>query len=89
MCYDKIHIQITVEDKLGEPVIVGPKMKIDYTIMMNLMKIGCKNGLWEKVTHVFLERRALILEVLSFLQSAVYVYSKLKIIVVSSGKRPL
>jgi len=45
--YDKIHIQITVGDKLGKHVVGGPKMKIDFTIMMDLMQIGCKNGMWE------------------------------------------
>jgi hypothetical protein len=87
--YDKIHIQITVGDKLGKPLVGGPKMKIDYTILMDVKKIGCKNGMWEKVTHVFLERRALISEVLSFLQIAIHVYSNLKIIVVRSENRPL
>ena len=50
-------------------------MKIDYTITMDLKQIGCKNGMWEKVVYVFLERRALISEALSFLQTASHVYS--------------
>jgi hypothetical protein len=64
-------------------------MKIDYSVMINLRQISCKNGMWELVAHVFLEKRALISAALSFLQSAVYVYSNLKIIVVTSEDRPL
>ena len=46
MC-DKINIQFTVGDKLGKPIVGGPKMKILYTIMMELKQIICKNGMWE------------------------------------------
>jgi len=51
--YDKIHIQIIVGNKLGKPLVGEPKIKIVYTIMMDLKQIGFENEVWEKVAHVY------------------------------------